>query len=125
MSRIFLFLFFFIFITSFSQNGLFEKGRSKTLQAVTSIDQKDVLIIDSIKLVIDDSIKVEAKKFLEKIVANNILNNSKSFFEIKYYLKKGKLFFVQIAERSPRYSDLKKHTEYFVIDGKISDINHY
>lgn len=118
-------LFLFLFINGFSQNGLFEKGRSKTLKEITLIDKNDITKVDSKEMVIDDSIKVSSQKFAQKIFAKNLLMKSNSIFEIKYYLKNGNLFYIKIEEQSPRYSDLKKHTEYFINDNKISDINHY
>jgi len=118
-------LFLFFSINSFSQNKLFEKGRSKTLKEINLIDNSNIIKLDSVKLVINDSIKVSAQKFAQKIFAKNVLSKSFSLFEIKYYLKKGKLFYVKIEEQSPRYSDLKKHTEYFVANHKISTINHF
>lgn len=121
---VFGFLLFFS-IDTFSQNKLFEKGRLKTLKAINLIDQTDNIRIDSANLIMVDSIKVIAEKFHQKIFAKNILDKSNSVFEIEYYLKNGKLFYIKIEEQSPRYSDLKKHTEYFINDNKILDSNHY
>lgn len=123
--KIVLGLFLFLSINFFSQNKLFEKGKSKTLKEINLIDNSNLIKLDSTTLVMDDSIKVSARKFAQKILTKNVLNKSNSLFEIKYYIKKGKLFHIIVEEQSPRYSDLKKYTEYFITDNKISDMNSY
>ena len=68
---------------------------------------------------------MNAKKFNNRIATKNILRKSNTNFEIKYYLKNGELFYIKIEEQSLNFSDLKKHTEYYISKNKISDVNYY
>lgn len=124
-TKIFFFSFILISIQCLSQNGLFDKNRLKIQQEVHLIDSLNILSLDSVKLLINDSINVNVKKFTDRIVAKNVLRNSNTNFEIKYYLKNGELFFIKIEEQSTNLSDLKKHTEYYISKNKISDVNYY
>lgn len=124
-TKIFFFSFILISAQCLSQNGLFDKNRLKIQREVHLIDSLNISSLDSIKLLINDSINVNAKKFNNRIATKNILRKSNTNFEIKYYLKNGELFYIKIEEQSLNFSDLKKHTEYYISKNKISDVNYY
>lgn len=72
-----------------------------------------------------DSINVKVLKFDNKITTQNILRNRNTHFEIKYYFKNNDLFFVKIEEQHPNLSDLKKHSEYYIVNNKITSTSYY
>ena len=112
-------------INIYAQNKLFDKGRLKTTREVYLIDSANVERLDSTQFTMSDSINVIARKFTEKISTQNSLNKSSTKFQINYYFKTGKLFFIKVEEQSPKFRDLKKHIEYYILNDKISDVNYY
>lgn len=125
MRNIIFLLFFILSINIYSQNKIFDKGRLKITREVYLIDSADINVLDSINFTFKDSIKINAKRFAEKISTQNLLNKTNTNFQINYFLKNGKLFFIKVEEQSPNLADLKKHIEYLIIDNEISDINYY
>lgn len=81
-TKIFFFSFILISIQCLSQNGLFDKNRLKIQREVHLIDSLNILSLDSVKLLINDSINVNAKKFNNRIVTKNILRKSNTNFEL-------------------------------------------
>ncbi len=125
ISRLFSIIFFLDSFICFSQIKI-EKSQQKIQREVYEIESLNNSIIDSTSIIMLDSINIKVLKFNNKIVTqNDILGNQNTHFEIKYYFKNNDLFFVKIEEQHPHLSDLKKHSEYYIVNNKISSKKHF
>ncbi len=101
------------------------KNQLEVEREVYVIDSLSNSVIDSVSLIMRDSINVRVLKFDKKIITQNILRNRNTHFEIKYYFKDNKLFFIKIEEQHPQLIDLKRYSEYYIFDDKIYSKNYY
>ncbi|UQB69513.1 hypothetical protein [Epilithonimonas zeae] len=124
ISRIFSLILFLVSFICFSQIKI-DKNQRKVKEEVYVIDSISNSNVDSTSIIMHDSISVKVLKFDKRIITQNILKNRNTHFEIKYYFKNNDLFFVKIEEQHPYLNDLKKHSEYYIINNKISSTNYY
>lgn len=89
------------------------------------IDKNDTIILDSLQLIINDSIITKIKNYNSKIEAINYFKKSNTEVKITFYKENSKLNLIRVKEESNEYDDTDKYIDYIIDNNKIKDFHLY